>query len=59
MRKSQPVLAYPEGLIQCENCEVWFVPSPRTLADRQRFCSDTCRWQRWTDKKRERESAAS
>ena len=54
MRKSQPVLAYPEGLTQCENCEVWFAPSTTNRNPaRQRFCSDSCRLARWEEKQRE------
>ena len=39
MRKSTPVSAYPEGLLQCPNCAVFFKPEKGG----HRFCSSTCR----------------
>lgn len=39
MRKSTPVSAYPEGLVRCPNCAVFFKPEK----PRHRFCSSTCR----------------
>jgi hypothetical protein len=39
MRKSTPVTAYPEGLVQCPSCDVFFKPEK----PRHRYCSSTCR----------------
>ena len=39
MRKSEPVTAYPEGLVQCPNCEVFFKPAKPN----HHYCGSTCR----------------
>lgn len=41
------VAAYPEGLILCPSCEIYFAPNTK----RQVYCSDICR-QRVYDQKR-------
>lgn len=47
MRKSLPVMAYPEGLVQCAECTVHFAPSKFSGKAKTKFCSTPCRVKHW------------
>lgn len=40
-RRSVPVVAYPEYLQRCPQCEIWFAPNPK-LKRPPIYCSASC-----------------
>jgi len=60
MRKSEQVLAYADGLIECGHCMIWFAPDPKRRGGaEQRFCSKSCQVTHWQKARKETSSAAS